>query len=291
MAQGLVRRIASAPLALLPFSARADALEHLAEKMVFTIQTEAGPIRFFCPSPLLEMRAETLLTKEPDMIRWIDGFAENSVFWDVGANVGVFSLYASMRHSVSILSFEPSAANFHVLSRNILLNRPKEPITAYCVALSGRTGLGVLNLASPAMGSSLSQFGQLGEMSPYLDHAGPGLAHGMVGFTMDDFIAQFGAPFPNYLKIDVDGLEWMILQGATKTLSDPRLRSAVIEISVSDRAANRQSLEFLKSCGLDFASRGETQGSETEKAANHLFVRRAWTKPGSRPHALPHLPI
>jgi len=273
IANGLVRRIASVPLAILPFSARANAIEHMAEGMIFTIHSSAGSIRFFCPSSLLAMRAETLLSKEPDMIRWIDGFTPDSVFWDVGANVGVFSLYASVRRHVSVLSFEPSAANFHVLSRNIMLNHLNDRITSYAVALSGRTELGVLNLASAAMGSSMSQFGRPGEMSRYAGEGAPGLAHGMVGFTMDDFIEQFGPPFPNYLKIDVDGLEWMILQGGIKTLSDPRLRSAMIELSVTDKAENLKSVELLKNCGLDFTSQGELQGSETEKAANHLFVR------------------
>jgi len=274
IAHSVVRRVASAPLAMLPFSIRANAIEHMAERMISTTQTSAGPIHFFCPSPLLAMRAETLLDKEPDMIRWIDGFAADSVFWDVGANVGVFSLYASVRRHVSVLSFEPSAANFHVLSRNIILNHLSDRITCYSVALSGKTELGVLNLASAAMGSSMSQFGQPGEMSRYAGEGAPGLAHGMVGFTMDDFIKQFGPPFPNYLKIDVDGLEWMILQGGIKTLSDPRLRSAMIELTVTDKAENLQSLELLRNCGLNLASRGELQGGETEKAANHLFVRR-----------------
>ena len=46
---------------------------------------------------------------------------------------------------------------------------------------------------------------------------------------------QFQPPFPNYLKIDVDGLEWSILRGAKQTLGDSRLRSAMIELSVSNQ--------------------------------------------------------
>src|SRR5436309_16083122 len=162
MATSGCMRAASSPMALLTFRARDRALERLSETMLTTVETARGPIRFFCPSPLLVSRAEHLLTKEPDTIRWIDGFPEQCVFWDVGANVGVFSLYAAARRGVSVLSFEPLAANFHVLSRNIQLNDFADRITAYCVAFCDATKLGVLNIASPKMGSALTHFGQLG---------------------------------------------------------------------------------------------------------------------------------
>jgi hypothetical protein len=53
------------------------------------------------------------------------------------------------------VAFEPAAANFHVLARNTAINQ------------LGERSLGVLNLASDAMGSSLSQFGAAGDKSPY----------------------------------------------------------------------------------------------------------------------------
>ena len=81
------------------------------------------------------------MTKEPDTIQWIDEFPEQTVFWDVGANVGVYSLYAATKPGVSVLSFEPLAANFHVLSRNIELNDFGHCVRAYCVALARETGL------------------------------------------------------------------------------------------------------------------------------------------------------
>jgi FkbM family methyltransferase len=219
------------------------------------------------------MRAKTLLTKEPDTIRWIESFAAPCVFWDVGANVGVFSLYAASKPGVSVFSFEPLAANFHVLFRNIQLNTFGPRITAYCVALSGTTELGVLNIASPAMGSALTQFGQLGEMSPYCAKDLEGSAHGMIGFRVDDFISQFHPPFPNYLKIDVDGLELTILQGAKGTLRDSRLRSLMVELSMSHEDEREQACALLQEFGFSLLSVGEVQATEAGEGANHLFMR------------------
>jgi len=277
IASGLMLRAASVPINLLGMRTRASAIEQLSERMLATVGTGAGPIRFFCPSPQLATRAETLLTKEPDMIRWIDGFEGNSVFWDIGANVGVFSLYAGARRGVSVLSFEPSAANFYVLSRNIQLNQLDDRVTAYCLALSGRTELGVLNMASVAMGSAMSQFGRPGEMSRYCEKRTNGVAQGMIGFTVDDFIARFCPAFPNYLKMDVDGLELPILQGARNTLRDPRLRSLMVELSLSNKEEGSRAVALLEESGFHFVSHGETQGTEVEKAANHLFER--YSKP------------
>ncbi len=274
IANRFVRRVSCGLLGLLPFTTRAHVIEHLSEQMISVTETNSGPLRFYCPSPQLTMRAQTLLTKEPDMIQWLDSFALDSVFWDIGANVGVFSLYAASRRHASVVAFEPSAANFHVLSRNIQLNGLSDRLTAYCVALSRTTEMGVLNMTTPAMGSSMSQFGRPGEMSRYADKRVAGLAQGMIGFKVDDFVKQFRPPFPTYLKMDVDGLELPILQGASQTLSDSRLLAAMIELSLTNQMEHDQAVELLKGCGLHLNSKGEVQGTESEKAANHLFVRR-----------------
>lgn len=41
--------------------------------------------------------------------------------------------------------------------------------------------------------------------------------------TIDEFIARYGAPCPNYIKIDVPGLTQEIFAGATPTLANPAL--------------------------------------------------------------------
>lgn len=208
------------------------------------------------------------------MIRWIDTMDAGSVLWDIGANVGVFTLYAAMRRKAQVLAFEPSAANYYVLTRNICLNNLTARATAYCVALSGATELGVLNIGSSELGGAMSQFGRSGEKSRYWT-GGDSDAHGMVGMTVDDFIERFNPPFPTHLKMDVDGLEWPILQGATRTLADPRLQSAMIELSLTDTEERERALRLLAASGLRFISHGEVQGTATEKAANHLFERTA----------------
>ena len=88
---------------------------------VVSIPVEDKELVFCCLSKTCRSRARTFFEKEPETLAWIDSFPPRSVFWDIGANVGVYSMYAALRsHSVS--SFEPAASNYFALNRNIALN-------------------------------------------------------------------------------------------------------------------------------------------------------------------------
>ena len=58
-------------------------------KIIETIPTPRGNIKFYSIDELPLWRAHSLLTKEPETIEWIDGFEDNDVFWDIGANIGL----------------------------------------------------------------------------------------------------------------------------------------------------------------------------------------------------------
>jgi FkbM family methyltransferase len=266
------RSLAAWPLRLLAPGQRADVLDRASTGMITVTEIPGGHIKFFTPAPLLIHRALTVLTKEADTIRWIDGFADGDVLWDVGANVGVFSLYAAVRKRISVHAFEPSAANYFVLTRNIQLNDVSSWVTAYCVALADRTQLGLLNMPSPTMGSALSQFGKLGDASPW---ASPSRAavHGMLGYSIDDFLSQFNPLFPNHLKLDVDGIELSILKGAQATLKDPRLKSLLVEVNLNDSDEKNQMFEIVRAAGFSLKSQGDIQETVAAKGANHLFEK------------------
>ena len=273
----VIRKSASLPLRMISQFQRGLALEKMTSSMVSRVDVPAGGLLFTTPTPLLQARAKTLLTKEPDTIRWIDGFESGDVFWDIGANVGVFGLYAVRQRGVRVLAFEPSADNFAVLCRNVEINAFEDYMVPYCIALAGDTELGVLNSPSREMGASLHQFGVKGEASRYWEGGRTSSAQGVVGFSIDDFIRQFRPPFPTRLKIDVDGIEWPILQGARNTLCDRRLRSVMAELPLSDEDERDRSIGWLSDAGFDLLSVGEAQESGGEAAANHFFQKRMFS--------------
>lgn len=181
-------------------------------------------LKFYAPSRTALYRGWTTLTKEPDTIAWIDGFAAGSTLYDVGANVGVFTLYAAgCGHQV--VAIEPVSSNFAVLNRNIDINNFSEKAVAYCVALDRQDGLGTLFLASTTAGSS-SQFERPIESARF--------TQGAVCLALDSLWEKGKLPFPNHLKIDVDGTEDRVIAGAQRTLADSRLQSIHIEINAVD---------------------------------------------------------
>ena len=88
-------------------------------------------INFFCPNELTKWRVKTLYEKEPETLDWIDNFEQNKqiIFWDIGANIGLYSIYASVKFkNINVISFEPSSSNLRILSRNISINNLENKI-------------------------------------------------------------------------------------------------------------------------------------------------------------------
>jgi tRNA G37 N-methylase Trm5 len=114
------RRVLSL-LKLLPTEQRADLVDLLLGKAA-VVDTPHGQIRFLNHSGVSYWRARTIMTKEPDSMQWIDAMQPGSVFWDIGANVGVLTLYAAMRGDLEVWAFEPAAVNYYNLVANCELN-------------------------------------------------------------------------------------------------------------------------------------------------------------------------
>jgi len=73
---------------------------------------------------ITKFRARTFNDKEPEMLDWLDeNLRDGDVFFDVGANVGIYSIYAALRNpTVTIYAFEPEYSNLHQLKMNIINN-------------------------------------------------------------------------------------------------------------------------------------------------------------------------
>jgi len=249
-------------------------LAHLSEQLVPVVEQDAGigSLKFFCPSHLPEWRARTLMSKEPETLEWIDGFADTDVLWDVGANVGLYSLYAALR-GLAVLSFEPSPGNYYLLSRNVELNGFDERIASYCIAFNDDTRLDAFYMANTDLGGALSSFGEATDWKGEVFKAK--FRQAMVGFSIDDFIRQFSPPFPNHLKIDVDGIEKKIVTGAAATLADLRLKSVLIELNVN-LGETAEIIRIMEQSGLSLAKREHAEAyylGEAKAIYNHIFVR------------------
>ena len=167
-------------------------------------------------------------------------------------------------------AFEPAAASYAALCRNIEANRIDERVWAYCLALGDRTELGRLYLSATNAGSVFNAFESTEDC--FGNEIAPVFRQSVIGFSIDDFRQQFGLRAPNYLKIDVDSIEERILEGGRETLRDPELRSVLIELEAKETARNSRLIEALEAAGFQLARRGESnQGG----VVNGIFTRTA----------------
>src|SRR6266446_2840735 len=249
---------------------RADTRLRVSEYLLprHRIASRLGPLVFVTTHPQALLYAHDFATREPETLTWIEAFEAPCRFWDIGANIGVFSLYAGLRPGVEVSAFEPAAASYGALCRNIEANDLGARVRAYCVALSDRTQLGSLNLSGTNAGSVFNAFASTEDC--FGNEIEVVSRQGMVGFSVDDFRRLFRLPAPNYLKIDVDSTEEQILAGASETLRDPDLRSVLIELEASDTARNHCLMGALEAAGLSLSLRGR----EVQKdVVNGVFTR------------------
>ncbi|HKP47724.1 MAG TPA: FkbM family methyltransferase [Pyrinomonadaceae bacterium] len=192
--------------------------------------------------------------KEPDTVNWIETFIkEGDVLFDIGANVGAYSLVAAkfFNGKVKVYAFEPAIFNFSQLCRNIQLNKSQDTIVPLALALSDETTIGQFNYHNQIPGGSLHTFGKA------IDHVGnvfePEYVQPMLSFRIDDLIEQFKVPVPNHIKIDVDGIELSVLRGADRTLANPVVRSVLVEL---EQGESEQAITaFLQSKGFKLNSK------------------------------------
>lgn len=232
---------------------------------------EGDTILFFDIGTIPRLRGQSMLTKEPDTIAWINQFNKGDVFWDIGANVGVFTLYAAIKRSARVLAFEPAACNYMVLNKNIEGNNLSESVSAYCMAFNDVDLLSELNMQNTEFGASLSGF------ATQIDFKGdeflPLFRQGMIGFSIDNFVSKFSPEFPNHIKIDVDGIEPEIIQGAQEVLRDKRLKSLSVELNLDLPDAVEKVVASVEACGMYLSDKAKVMRAKKGSIENFHFYR------------------
>jgi len=101
-------------------------------------------------------RASSFEYKEPETIAWIDSFAPGASLLDIGANVGVYSLYAASRGN-AVVALEPDALNYALLNLNVRLNNFGNQIMPYLVAAHNEAKFSNFNISSYEWGGLLTR--------------------------------------------------------------------------------------------------------------------------------------
>lgn len=228
---------------------------------VKSVKTKHGDILFTMHGETTEFRVRTLFTKEPETIDWIGTFKPGEVFWDIGANIGCYSLYAAKK-DVVVQAFEPSPVNYWLLVRNTAINK-FDKTTTYPFALSDRNGISFWepNLSAGSADNQLARAGKVACVQTY---------------KIDELVKYPGVEFPNHIKLDVDGIERLILEGGGDTLQDKRVRSLMCEVDENDSQETRRIVEFLSARGFGLpVTRHPPYFDQSHYAPwfNYLFIK------------------
>ena len=237
-------------------------------------------VNFFIPNQLTDWRIETFFTKEPETLEWIDSFEKKDkiIFWDIGANIGLYSIYSVLRNeNVSTISFEPSTSNLRVLSRNISINNLENKIKILSAPLSNKENQFLtMNEGDFIEGGALNTFGENYDFAGELFDSK--MKYKILGTTIKNLLDNNILEIPNYIKIDVDGIEHLILEGAGEYLKDKRIKSLSIEINEDFKEQYNKVIEIMDQNEFKLLHKKHNDemfndSKKFSKIFNYVFIR------------------
>lgn len=178
------------------------------ERRTMYVSPEIGGLRYW---------RFNLSKADPELLELVKTHIKpGNVVWDIGANLGLFTFSSAVQvgKTGQVLTVEPDAEVLQLLQKtkrkNLDLN-----VSIIAGAVSNEVGVAKFNIAERARTTN------------FLDGVGGSTQTGGVRFTVHtltvtlDFLAQH-FPMPDFLKIDVEGAELMVLQGGDKVLSEKK---------------------------------------------------------------------
>ena len=224
------------------------------EATIMSVDSKQGDkLYFFAPSKMAKFRINTLFTKEPSTISWLNRIKETDTFLDIGANIGIYSVYAAVVKKCRVISIEPESQNFSNLVRNIVINNLYKKTLPFCLAMSNENKIGVLHLSRFSIDGARSGHMFDEELKFNLTPFKSPFQQGCIGMKLDSFIEEKYFPIPDFIKIDVDGLEHKVIEGAITTLKNQKLKSVLIEI-YSKLEEHMNIIDLLLSLGFEYDS-------------------------------------
>ena len=181
------------------------------------------------------------------------------VVFDIGANIGYYSLLAAryVGDRGFVLAVEPATRNIHFLYEHIHRNRVRN-VAVLGAACADKEGLAAFDVKDNyAMGRIVEvDKKSQGGSEPILARR----LHLVPTVTVDAICAASGL-IPDVIKIDVEGAELRVLQGATNTLE--RFRPTLL-LSVHSDELRGSCLEFLAALGYAWQPLGDSGSTAAE---------------------------
>lgn len=228
---------------------------------------DIGGVRAYFPTDDLYVRNwfypryRNGLLHEPQVSKYLcDQLDSNSVFVDVGAHVGYFSVIAALR-ARAVFAIEPQEFLIGRIHRNVVANHLTN-VTTMHAAVGDTTGFAPI----PKVGGPGTKIGESNNLVPMI--------------RLDDYFTDERSP--TVIKIDTEGFEYQVLEGAKNILQTRPVLLVEVHAKMTEFGYNRQELwELLKSLGYslrvgdhrkDVTEFVEVDADDIMKLSNQMLI-------------------
>lgn len=197
------------------------------------------------------------------------------VVYDVGAYIGLRTLFFATR-AKQVFSYEPNSHNRNRLLRNLRANPALSNVVVRPVGVGEAPGSFTVLWNEQRPGECVAEGSPVARM--LVDRGVPMTKETVPVVALDDEARN--QPAPDFIKIDVEGLELEVLRGAERTLRErhPELFIELHGSTLENKLQNaRDVLDLLFRCGYavyDVEQQGGiTPGQRYTKAPSHIHCR------------------
>lgn len=189
-------------------------LRHLLKRLLtpVTLRVRGGPLEGLRWSPASGSRFVRGDYEAYNLPAFLEAVGEGDVVFDVGAHVGYFTAIASLRVGPAgrVVAFEPRPVNLGLLRRHVQVN-DLDNVTVVEAGVGRGSGTARFEEGT---GSGTGKIADQGELTVRV-------------VRLDDVVGEDGLPEPDFIKIDVEGGELDVLEGARGLLERARPRLLV----------------------------------------------------------------
>jgi FkbM family methyltransferase len=199
------------------------------------------------------------------------------VVYDVGANIGVYTrMLAQWFKAGHVVAFEPMSDNVSLLRDNVALGGLRERVTVLPLALGDHDGEERLQIDDVRSSTAVLDRVSGGAASAGRRHFNlPPRTEPVAVRRLDGAVREHALPVPQVIKIDTEGAEVLVLEGARGTLREHRPRLAVATHGAEPAAASIRLLESLGYACYGFVrGTGEAGGHDPWSGEARAAYRR-----------------
>ncbi len=201
------------------------------------------------------------LHEAADMAFVLHVLRPGDVFLDVGANVGSYSILASGVAGAHTIALEPIPATFDRLSRNLRLNDLLRYVDARCLAVGASVGSVRFTASRDTTNRPVSLLPSCTD-EPTVE---------VPLTTLDRLLLASTSPL--VWKVDVEGYEAEVLNGAISALHDPKLRAVLLEADTPDLQRTMEEAGFARYSYDLFSRQLKPSSANSDKSHNQLWIR------------------